>query len=303
MSKSIKFLMISLLNFGIFSKKILPTNKEVGNLQKKIINFQESNIPHSLREEIQDKYPSLNEEQQLNRCYFMLIIHDFFLNKEFTKVKDKFEQNKKENNFYYNYYLLLFLIRKNIITDKEELLKQQYKITSLENDVKFHLDILILEDITEKEFETINELMKEQQSKDFTLTNTFIKKYNHFISTIKKKSTKKITLEEVLLEGDYMNVISTLPKEFLAINNLLKKYHIWFSWQKRNTNSYNVGIIKNIEKLPPITYQEFITNLQNQLLLNEIHKIINNKTNTIYKINNKLPLEVLDEEIFNYLVN
>ena len=144
--------------------------------------------------------------------------------------------------------------------------------------------------------------MKEQQSKDFTLTNTFIKKYNHFISTIKKKSSKTISLDKALLEGDYMNIITTnFPREFLAIQTLLKKYHVWFTWQKRNLNSYNVGIIKNVEKLPSITYENFIKNLQNQLLLEEINKIINNKTNITYKINNKLPLEVLDEEIFEYL--
>lgn len=307
----VKFFTLSLINISSFSNKVSTNIKNsniklpkenLKNLEKKqTINFTEEDIPHNLREIIKDKYPHLAYNQQINKCYFLLITNDFFLKSPyFEKIKNEFEKYKKEDNFYYNYYLLLFLIKKIIIKDSSELLKQQYKITKLENDAKFQLNVTVLKDVTEEEFHIINNFIKEQQSQDFKLNNTIVKNYNEFISKKKNIEHKTMTVEDVLLEGDYMNFIN-LPKEFLAISNLLKKYNIWFTWQKRNINSYEIGIIRSVEKLPTISYQEFIKDLENQLILKEIMNIINNKTNITYKINNQLPLEVLDEEIFEYL--
>lgn len=286
---------------SITNKKIIKNNSPIEKIKEELVNFQETNIPSDLIETIQKKYSDLTYQQQINKCYFMLIISDFFLKSSyFEKIKSKYEANKKENDFYYNYYLLLFLIKSIIITDSEEILKQQYKINNLENNAKFYLDVVVLNNVSENDFEIITGFVKEQQDKDFKLTNTIVNKYNTFINKIKNKNNKKFTVEEVLLEGDYINFIN-LPKEFLPISNLLKKYHIWFTWQKRNVNSYEIGIITHIEKAQSNTYDEFINNLQNQLILKEIYKIINNNTNIKYKINNQLPLETLDEEILEFI--
>ena len=301
MNKLIKFLSLSICNPSFFSKEADKNIKSNFIVKKENINFGKDNIPEDLKLKIKRKYKHLNEQQQLNKSYFMWIIYDYFLKSEFfLKIKDEFEKSEKTGDFYHNYYLLLSLIKKNIITDTDEVINQEYKIALLENTAKFKLNIILLKNINEGDFETIRKFIEEQQSKDFKLTNTTVAKYNNFIKGQKKKEFKSMTIDEVLLEGEYMNFIN-LPKEFLALENLLKKYYIWFTWQKRSENSYEIGLIKGIEKLPAITRESFIKNLQNKLILKEILKIISNKTNVTYKINNKLPLEVLDEEILEYL--
>jgi hypothetical protein len=276
---------------NIKSNTVSSKTNSINKQKKEIIDF--SSIPEDLIISVNTNFPKLKEEEVENVAYFILIIEDALKKSSYFTIIEKIYEEKKTTNPLENYFLLIRLIKNVLIEDSKEVLGQKYKIALLEEDIKFMLEILILENLSEEERHFVKNFQKEQQSKDFILTNTFIANWNNFLKKIPNKSKRSISLESLYLRGIYVGFID-FPKEILAIKNFLKKYHMWVAIEERFNNSYSITIINNIEKSPPLTYENFIENLQKVLLLKIIKDAIYNKSKFTYTIKGKNPIEILD---------
>jgi hypothetical protein len=271
------------------NKPFLPLKK---NQKKEIIDFSE--IPSSIKNSIDKIYQQLSEEKRKNIGLFILIVEDILKNSSYFQFIKKIYEEQKTSDDFNNYLLLIKLIKEVLIEDSKEVLNQNYEIARLGQGMEFLLEVINLHELTEEELNTFKQLQKEQQSKDFIITNSFIDKVNKFLKNISKKSKKLISFKELYLKGVYIGFIP-FPNEKLDIINFLKKYYIWITNEEILDRGYNLTIISGIKEKPQLTYEDFIENLKKQLLLKLIKDIIiYNKGKFKYTIEGKNPIEILD---------